>query len=274
MTLLGINNNNDPKAALEFEKWLGRRIDFYSHFLNSESWDRFDTSVDWSMAFWRDFPRPAIWSVPIIPTGAVLARAADGDYNAHYQRAARMIAEGRSEPVIYIRTGWEFNGDWMPWASKGLEQEFIGAFRQLTACFRQASDRFRFVWCPNIGQLDPAPSYPGDDHVDAIGLDFYISKKFDPHVSANDLWIYEVTRPFGLQWHLQFSRSRGKPICFPEWGVCYDNFAPYVEKAGAWFRDGKALYQAYWDTNLEYPGRLSDGAYPLTGAGFKTAFGP
>jgi beta-mannanase len=273
MALLGVHNGNDPKAVLHFEDWLGRRIDFHSQFLNEDSWDAFDRSVDWALGHYPDLPRPIVWSVPLIAKDANLGEAAHGTYNRHYRIAAQKIEATRSEPILYVRTGWEFNGNWMKWSSGGREANFIAAFRNLSACFRTQSDRFAIVWCPNIGQRDPAPSYPGDEYVDVIGLDFYYQPRWDPAGSAEDIWTYMVTRPFGLQWHLEFSRKHNKPIAFPEWGVCADHLGPYIARAAAWFAASDVIYHSYWDSNADYPGRLSDGSYPETGAAFKKAFG-
>lgn len=274
MTLLGVHNGNDPKVVLQFEAWLGRPVDVHSQFLNEDSWDDFDRSVDWALGLFPDLPRQMVWSIPLLAKGATLAEAAKGSYNQHFEAAARKIFRARPERPIHIRTGWEFNGNWMKWRSKGKEANFIKAFKNFAACFRSESDQFKMVWCPNIGQSDPALSYPGDEYVDVVGLDFYHQPRWDPKGSADETWTYMVTRPFGLQWHLEFSRKRNKPIAFPEWGICRDNFGPYVEKAAAWFKSGNAIYQCYWDTNADYPGQLSDGSYPATGRSFRAAFGP
>jgi hypothetical protein len=272
MTLLGVYNGNNPQAVLDFERWLGRPVDFHSQFTGELSWADFDGGVGWALGLYPDLPRAITWSIPLIPAGATLAEAAKGSYNAHYTLAAQKIAAGRQDRVIYVRTGWEFNGDWMKWASKNREREFIEAFRQFSSCFRNSSNRFRVVWCPNIGQLDPAPSYPGNEHVDVIGLDFYHQPRWDP-AGVDEAWSYMVRRPFGLQWHLEFAKTCQKPMCFPEWGVSSDNFGSYVKKVAEWFASGDVLYQSYWDSNADYPGRLSGGALPNTGAAFRASFG-
>jgi hypothetical protein len=272
MALLGVYNENDPNSVLRFENWLGRRVDFHSQFVGEASWDDFDGSVGWALGLYPTLNRPIAWSIPLIPKGASLADAAKGTYNKHYEIAAQKIGAARTEATIYIRTGWEFNGNWMKWASQGREADFVAAFRNFTDCFRARSDRFAIVWCPNIGQRDPAPSYPGDDYVDVVGLDFYYQPKWDPHGSAEDIWTYMVTRPFGLQWHLEFSRKHNKPMAFPEWGICADDLGLYVKRAAAWFASSDVIYHAYWDSNADYPGRLSDGTYPAAGAAFRDAF--
>ena len=52
-----------------------------------------------------------------------------------------------------MRTGWEFNGGWQPWASKGREQQFISTFRSFVTQFRQAAKdaKREGVWLFNWG---------------------------------------------------------------------------------------------------------------------------
>ena len=271
-TLLGIYAGSDPKNVTEFEAWLGRKVDFYSVHTSEASWAEFDSGVPYQRDQFADLPRMMIWSVPLIPAGATLPEAARGGYNTHYTRAAATIAAGRSEPVIYVRTGWEHNGDWMKWAAKGQEAAFIAAFQQFTACFRAVSPRFRLVWCPVIGQNDPALTYPGDRHVDVIGLDVYHNPQWDPK-EPKAAWVYMVTRPYGLQWHLEFSRTHAKPMAYPEWGVSSDGFGSYIANMAEWFRMSGVLYQAYWESNADYRGMMGSGQYPSTAAAFRRAFG-
>ena len=77
--------------------------------------------------------------------------------------------------TIYVRTGEEFNGTWMPWAAAGRAEEFVGAYRRFVDAFRSVSRQFRFEWNVNAGgtQMNPADAYPGDGYVDVIGMDFY-----------------------------------------------------------------------------------------------------
>ena len=50
------------------------------------------------------------------------------------------------EAVLYVRTGWEFNGDWFPWTAHGKAKEFAGAFQRFVMVFRSVSPRFRIEW--------------------------------------------------------------------------------------------------------------------------------
>ncbi len=270
--LLVIYAGSDQVSVTRFEAWLGRQVDCFSVHTGEKSWTDFDDGVGYQCDQFADLQRTMIWSVPLIPAGVDLVDAAKGRFDDHYRRAAMTISGRRDDPIIYVRTGWEQNGDWMKWAAKGKETAFIQAFQHFSDSFRTVSNRFRLVWCPNIGQNDPELTYPGDAHVDVIGLDVYHNPEYDPKTAAA-AWSYMVTRPYGLQWHLQFSRAHKKPMAFPEWGVSTDGFGPYVANMAAWMRSSDVLYQAYWDSNAAYSGALSGGQYPSTGAAFRRAFG-
>ena len=271
MTYLGVFAGGEPAGVTQFETWLGRKVDFCSVFTGEASWQDFDDSPPYQLSHFAGLGRALALSVPLIPAGATLTDAAAGHYNAHYRRAAAAVVAARPEPVIYVRTGWEQNGDWMKWAAHGKERAFNEAFRQFATCFRAASDRVRLVWCPCVGQHDPALSYPGDDVVDVIAIDAYHQPQWDPK-GPIEAWSYMVTRRYGLQWHLEFARAHRKPTAFPEWGVSTDGFGSYIEHMAEWFRAGNVLFQTYWDSNSSYPGQLSGGQYPRTGAAFRAAF--
>ena len=270
-TLLGVFAGNDPPAVKAFEAWLGRRVDFITVYTGDTSWEDFGRGPAYECDLLGSLGRPLNWSVSLIVAGATLQQAASGAYNEHYIQAARAIERRCSEPVIYVRTGWEQNGDWMKWAAKGREKQFIGAFQSFVTCFRAVSPRFKLVWCPNVGQNDPSLSYPGDFFVDVIGLDVYHAPQWDP-ADPVAAWNYMVTRRYGLQWHLQFARSHGKPIAYPEWGVRRDGFGFYITQMAEWFKASGVLYQSYWDSNADYPGMLHGGQYPSTAAAFRRAF--
>ena len=103
----------------------------------------------------------------------------------YYEQAATILAGTRkSDNVIYVRTGEEFNGNWMPWSAVGHEQDFAKAYRHFVEAFRSISNRFRFEWNVNIREtrMNPVDAYPGDDddYVDVIGMDFYYNTKWNP----------------------------------------------------------------------------------------------
>ena len=272
--MLGVFTGSDASGLGRFEEWLGRKVDFCTVFTGEASDQDFLSSPLFEVD--RFQRRPVIWSIPLIYKGADLKIAARGDYDHLYRSVAYaiMLSETPSlvRPRVMVRTGWEQNGSWMTWTAVGKEAAFVSAFRRFVKVFRDVSSRFQFVWCPNIGQSNPSMTYPGDAYVDVIGLDVYHQPEWDPR-SPTLAWAYMVTRPFGLQWHLEFARSRKKPLAFPEWGVSSDGFESYVINMARWIKSSELLFHSYWESNAEYPGALSGGQHRDTGEAFRQQFG-
>lgn len=279
MPLLSVYIGNDPAALASFESWLGRNADGVHGVIGGVDWQDFTSSAQWMVdALWSQIPNRVFWSVPLIVSeGATLEAAAAGDYDGYYLSVARTLAVSRagdSDP-IYIRTGWEFNGDWFPWSAIGKADAYIGAFRHFVDAFRSVSGRFTFEWNVNVAPsgMDPATAYPGDGYVDIVGMDFYYDTRWD---SPDPLkaWDDMVNRTYGLAWMENFAAAHGKPTAYSEWGTMTDTAGPYIEKAAAWFDSHDVVYQGYWNSDAaNYPGTLSDGSNPDAGTAFRDAFG-
>ncbi|MBW3625515.1 MAG: glycosidase, partial [Armatimonadetes bacterium] len=273
--LLGVYCGNDPDEVQQFERWLGCKVEGVLGYTGGADWADFDGSVPWAVQLWSKLDRPILWSVPLIPKGASLESAAKGDYNDHYRKAAGHLARFRPEDrKLYLRTGWEFNGDWMPWSAHGKPKAFAGAFRQFVQTFRSVSPRFAVEWNVNIGDtgMNPETAYPGDDVVDLIGMDFYWQIKWDPK-DPEEAWKHALNRPYGLKWHQAFAKQHRKPTAYSEWGIQSNNAAPYLGKVKEWFDTHPVLYQTYWNSNADYPGKLSEGQYPRAGSAYRKLFG-
>ena len=278
-TLLGVYVGNTPSDVSTFETWLGSPIDGVLGYTGHASWQDYDGSVGWAAGLWRAQQRMIFWSVPLIPKGASLEVAAKGAYNSHYLAAAQNLANFRTQDsVLYIRTGWEFNGDWFPWSAIGKSEEFIGAWQNFVTSFRNVSDRFRFDWCPNFGDtgMSPEEAYPGDDYVDIIGMDIYdetIWCKIEDPVAR---WDFNLKEMYGLNWHRDFAKSHNKSMSYPEWGIggngSGDN-SYFVEKMAQWCEENHVVYQTYWNSNAAYPGKLSDNQYPQAAVKYREVFG-
>jgi hypothetical protein len=273
--LLGAYGGNDVAAIQQFESWLGRRVDGILGYTGNASWADYDGSVGWATGLWSAIDRPVFWSVPLIPTGATLEEAAKGTYNDHYLKAAQTLAKYRpQDPILYIRTGWEFNGDWFPWTTHGGKSAaFAGAFQQFVKTFRSVSSRFKFEWNVNVGDVgaNPEEAYPGDAFVDIVGMGFYWNTDWDP-ADPVDAWNSMLNRKWGLAWHQQFAAAHGKPTAYSEWGIRSSAGAPYVVRAQAWFSSHQVIYQTYWNSNNAFPGKLSDGQYGAAGEQYRNSF--
>lgn len=267
---------NDVPDLHAYEAWLGRRTDGVQLHTGRAGWSDWLSSIGWLADRWHGVDRTIFWSIPLFAEGATLEEASAGAYNDRYVAAARVLAAARPAPErVRVRTGWEFNGTWQPWAAGGKEAAYRGAFRQFVASFRSVSDRFEFEWTPNAGDfgMNPEEAYPGDDVVDVIGMDFYYNHEWD---SPDPLaaWSWKVNERYGLAWHQRFAAAHGKPTAYAEWGVGSDADAPFVAAAAAWFAAHDVVYASYWNSNAAYRGKLSDNQFPNVTPAYRTLAAP
>ncbi|MXP65965.1 hypothetical protein E0493_21695 [Roseomonas sp. M0104] len=276
MALLGVYVGNSTRDLAQFENWLGRAVDGVHGVVGNSNWDDFVQSASWAAdRLWGPTGRDVFWSVPILAGDANLHSAANGDYNQYYRSVAEDLLSGHSgSDPIYVRTGWEFNGNWFSWSAGGQEGDFVNAFRQFVDTFRSVSDKFKFEWTPNeaYGGMDPAKAYPGDGYVDVIGMDFYWKPEYQGS-DPREAWDLLVNETYGLKWHQDFASAHGKPTAFSEWGVTTNDGRSFLELAKEWFDSHDVVYHSIWDSDVHYPGRMSDGSGGDTGEAFKALFG-
>jgi len=273
-----IGNDLDGSALRAYEKWLGQPVGGILAYTGGANWQDFDGGTHWAMGVWARDDRRVLWSIAFIPKGASLAEAAKGAYNDHWKKMAEQLANWRpSDPVVYIRTGWEFNGDWFPYSSIKDPQDFVKAWKQFVSTFRSVSNRFRFDWCPSGGTGHVEEAYPGDDYVDIIGLDLYDQYRWCKIKDPVERWDKVVMHgDHGLLWHQAFAKAHHKPMSYPEWGACGSDAGddPYfIEQMHKWFIENHVIYASYWDSNTDYFGQLSNNQYPLAAAKYKELFG-
>ncbi len=107
-----------------------------------------------------------------------LGRIIDGSWDGYIRAWATGIREWR-HPVA-LRFGQQMNGNWFPWAEgvNGNEAgQFTEAWRHVRRIFRDVgASNVIWVWSPNISYTGSTPLaglYPGDEHVDVVGIDGY-----------------------------------------------------------------------------------------------------
>jgi hypothetical protein len=272
---VGAYVGNSPSDLVRFEKWLGKPVDQITAHTGRANWKDWISSIRWSVDLWSPLNKPICWTIPLFADQGNLQDAAAGKYQNFYKQAATILAESRrSDDVIYVRTGEEFNGNWMPWSAAGREQDFVKAYRHFVEAFRSMSNRFRFEWNVNIREtrMNPVDAYPGDDYVDVVGMDFYYNIKWNP-TNPVTAWNEMVSGQYGLQWLEEFATAHKKPTAYPEWGVNFDGAGPYIERAAQWFYRHNVLYQSVWNSNDDFPGKLTDDQYPRAAAAYIESFG-
>ena len=268
-----------------FEKFAGRRVERTVDALSQLDWAALDSSIDYIVGCWKGSNIKLTLSVPMMPSkgGGTLADGAAGRHDEVFRHVARtLVADGYAEATV--RIGWEFNGDWMPWAAAGDPDGFIAYYRRIVAVMRGVEGtHFTFEWCPNHRRhaIDPPRAYPGDDVVDVIGMDVYDEIWNPIHADPTERWSWYRDQPFGLRWHTDFAARHGKPIAYSEWGtgLRQDGHGAgddpvFIAGMADWFAQSDPLYQSYWDDDTpEFNTRLSTGQYPRAASAFVEKFG-
>ncbi len=273
------------KRLLEFESFLGEKVGLATDGLDSRSWKALHDSVAWGSNCWHKAGRKLAVGVPMLPRdgSSTLAEAAQGSHDDVFEHVANtLISTGNPDAII--RIGWEFNGNWFPWAAAKDPASYVALWRRIVSIFRKAPGaNFRFDWCPGVGANHIAPelAYPGDDVVDIIGLDVYNQIWNASAQDPETRWRGYEYGPYGLRWQRDFARAHGKLISFPEWGTgdrpdghgAGDD--PYfVRKMSDWIKSNPVEYHSYWDYKAsDYDAKISDGRRPKAAAAFKEAFG-
>ncbi len=271
----------------KFEAWLGREtawvLEFYAHL---HSWEDLLSSARWSSDCWKGIERKKVVSVPMLPEDgkSTLVQGARGDFDHVYRAVGEILVKDGHEDAV-IRIGWEFNGNWFPWAAAKDPEAFVAHWRRISQVMRAVpGNRFRFDWTVNAGTnaMNPEKAYPGDEYVDIIGLDAYNHSWAPWRNDPVARWREIRSGPYGLEWHLNFARARGKPVAFPEWGTGDRGDGHgggddplYIQGMAEWIREAKAVYHMYWDyPDPTYDAVLSEGKRPKAAAAFLKAFGP
>jgi beta-mannanase len=168
------SGNDDALAKIErFEALIGRPLAVDIHYYY---WlDSFPGALEeWDLAHGR---------IPLITwRGTTLAAINAGRYDSLIR--ARAIAVKELGSSVFIRWGWEMNGDW--YAHSGALNkpngpgQFVAAWRRIHRIFAAAgATNAVWVWCPNANSVPDEPwnswtkYYPGDAFVDWVGIDGY-----------------------------------------------------------------------------------------------------
>ena len=273
--LSGIFFGDNPQDFIAAQTWLEKPIQIVGAHTGRAQWADWSGSIGWTIGQFASIKVPFAWSVPLFANGGTLADAGAGKYDSYYVAAAKLLAASYpNQKEIFVRSGEEFNADWMPWSGIGKEAAFAKAYRDFVNAFRSVSSRFRFEWNIANGQMktNVEAAYPGDAYVDYIGMDFYWDIKWgmtDPVTAFN----YYRDNKYGLQWLETFAAMHGKQTAYSEWGINSANGARYIDLAMQWFQSHDVAYQIYWDSNSSFKGKLTGGQYGAASDEFRKQFG-
>ncbi|WEO97324.1 glycosyl hydrolase [Streptomyces sp. FXJ1.172] len=181
--------------------------------------------------------------VPDVGAGWLLREGAAGAFDQHFKALAeRLVALKVPDTVIVL--GWEMNGTTYRHRCGPDPESWKKYWDRIVTTMRAVpGQKFRFDFSPSRGR-DAVPwteCYPGDRTVDIIGMDSYDQP-------AGESFEEQVKEPYGLQQHVDFAKSHGKPISYPEWGLFRngDN-GVYMQRMLAWIDEHKPLYNTLTD---------------------------
>jgi len=275
-----------PEAVRAHEEWLGRSVGTVLEIIPRDTWAQISKPVT-QIRTWKPHPYEVVFTTAMLPkSGGTLAAGARGEYDAHWRTfASTFVAEGR--PNAIIRLGHEFNHTWYPWtATGGKEADFAAYFRRIVDVTRSVSGaRLRFTWNVLAGAAgaDVEKAYPGDAHVDHIGLDIYDGIWNTP--DFDERWRTLRTQRYGIDWLLTFATKHGKPMAFDEWALvkasspsCRDprgdsgDDTVFINRMIDFFETERVAYAIYFDVETTYGctnSRIMNGPYPNATATYR-----
>lgn len=294
---------SSPRYEAQFASWLGKSP--------SIAVDYISATTTWAKVVANAAAASHKWSTQasqyqmtyglamLVTKGDTLAKGASGAYDPYFRQIAQTLIKN-GEDNAAIRIGWEFNGNWYPWAAQNDPKSFVTYWRRIVNVMRSVpGENFTFDWNPSANWdtvFNPASAYPGDDVVDVIGIDFYDSVNTEPFGSSDLVkrWNTLISNPYSLNWISNFAALHNKPMAFDEWAVgcslatldpkngctakSNGGDDPYfIDQMNVWIQTHNVLWQNYFNVPTYYGHAyhmISNGEFPLSGAAYIADFGP
>ena len=253
-------------GVVTFQSQIGHKVSYAMDFIDGESWSTISHPSD--LSIWSSSGYKMIWGVPMLPnSGASLAVGAQGAYNGYYASlASALIAAGQGSAIL--RIGWEFNGNWFPWAAANHASQFVQYFRNIVTTMRAVpGEKFTFEWNPSRGDVNAgnlAQYWPGDKYVDYVGLSVF-DVEWQTYPGQPAEFRQMLTEPDGLDWMAGFAAKHHKPMVIPElglgWGkcsasggsiagpgqVCGGDDGAFVKEISRWIDTHNVFETTFWD---------------------------
>jgi hypothetical protein len=244
--VVATERNNLPPI---FEEWLGRKTDSILDFSNYDrGW--YSIGSDWVLSRWSKWMTanhhadlmmtvqmfPSKKEDGVTPAGESFDTVLEGKGDAAYQRFADWLIQYGFNNAM-IRIGHEMDASWKGiYTARGVEAKWAAAYRRMVDVMRarQPGNNWKFGICvtneflPQLGASWLDKVYPGDAHVDWIGMDIYdmhwsLYPQLPDLTEEQRLPIWQRTWD---TWFLPqltairaFARAKGKPLSISEWGV-------------------------------------------------------
>jgi hypothetical protein len=242
----------------ELQQWLGGTEPTVGHtYLPGDLWENIEGRPEFLEPWtrWRQErdERMFVLNVPMldrhqggVPDDEVrrlLREGAAGRFDAHFRTLAERLVRLKAPDTVIV-LGWEMNGATYTHRCGPDPEAWKTYWRRIVDAMRSVPGQsFRFDFAPARGADSfPWPEcYPGDAHVDIIGMDSYDQP-------TGQSFEAQVNEAHGLRAQVDFARAHGKQISYPEWGLSQngDN-AEYVRRMLDWFDRHRPVYQTLTD---------------------------
>jgi hypothetical protein len=205
----------------------------------------------WTDPLPRSVPYLSDSAVPMISwRGCDYGDILDGSSDALIERAARNLRKLR-RPTL-LRWAWEMNGDWYEWGGPRNDDDpagFVRCWQRLRGIFAdQNADNVSWVWSVNWNN-SPNESwnrfqhyYPGDEHVDWVGMSGYNLHRELPDTLFAGVYAAYATK---------------KPIMISEVGAVDrggTTKADWITAFGQWAQQHPAVGAVTWFDTDTHPG--------------------
>jgi hypothetical protein len=227
------------------EAWLGRPVDVAGATINTNAWiasGAFTQTSGGNPLLEVSFPLLSIFGEN---NGLDdMAKAASGAYDDTYTAMAKALASSPN-PLLSVRIGWEFNGNWYAWSNgvgtNATYANYVAAFKRAAAIVKKYNPNALVQWCIAWGQpASGSPStwestvmeyWPGKydastnpGGVDVVSMDFY---------QANISMYYNGGKPstwamaesdtsfttINLDWMVTFAQQQGVKVALSEYAA-------------------------------------------------------
>lgn len=216
-----------------FGTWRGRPVEIGGTWMDTNATTQIQ-GPSWSVgpgAQWgqftgcMDIAPGAIW----LADGESWANAASGSYDTRWTTFWTNLKNNwspRDPSKLYVRFAHEYNLTGNPWTvTPANVTNFVTAWRRWHAIKQTILPLANLTWCPNAGNsyqssYDIRTSYPGDDYVDVIAVDWYnnwpwVNSAADFQTKIQSMQSFGA--PQGIEKWRQYALSRGKPMAISEW---------------------------------------------------------
>lgn len=222
--------SNGVAGAAEWSTFSGHKTTHVIDFLADESFAAI-TNTGWLLGAYQGKGLHLDLGIPMLPkdNSGSLTQCAAGAYNAQWKKIGTdLVSYGQADATL--RVGWEMNGNWYKWRAAQNPTAWVGCYQQIVKSTRAAAgQRFSYAWTVNVGINETAAEtvYPGDAYVDYVGVNTYdmnwnyypIPSGMSVAAARANAWKDLKSGNHGLDYWVSFSKSHGKKLAIPEWGV-------------------------------------------------------